>query len=199
MQNKPLIIGLAGPIGCGKTTLAELLRDSESCGYGVVMSFANGVREEVNAVFGIPTHLMATQEGKATPWVLDLTVRDIMQLWGTNVRRSQDPDYWVKRAMQQVDTLTAASPSACPDFVVFDDVRFPSEANAIRDRGGIVVRLDPYPGWTPTEADKHISEHAMDDYAYDLRFAPDYGDLHSVCDSICDFIEADPKYVRPVF
>lgn len=196
MENKTLIIGLAGPIGCGKTTLAELLRDSECCGYGVIMSFGHGVREEVNAVFGIPTHLMATQEGKATPWAIGLTVRDIMQLWGTNVRRSQDPDYWVKRAMGTVDKLTAASPSVYPDLVVFDDVRFPSEANAIRDRGGIVVRLDPYPGWKPTEADKHISEHSLDDYAYDLRFAPAYGELHYVCDSICDFIEADPKYVR---
>ncbi len=190
MQNKPLIIGLAGPIGCGKTTLAEMLRDSAGCGHGVVMSFATGVREEVATVFGVAPSLMATQEGKATPWVLDLTVRDLMQLWGTNVRRSQDQDYWVKRAMQQVDTLAGSGPITAPDLVVFDDVRFPGEAKAIRARGGIVVRLDPYPGWTPTEADKHISEHALDDYAYDLRFAPDYGDLHSVCASIAKRLAA---------
>ena len=188
MENKTIIIGLAGPIGCGKTTVARMLASKLG---GNVDSFANGVREEVNAVFGIPYELMATQEGKASIWKLGLTVRDIMQLWGTNFRRAQDPEYWVKRAVAIAEERGGN--------VIFDDVRFPSEANAIRDRGGIVVRLDPYPGWTPTEADKHISEHALDDYAYDLRFAPAYGDLHSVCDSICDFIEADPKYVRPVF
>lgn len=166
-MKQQIIIGLAGPIGCGKSTVASKLAVALG---GNVDSFARGVREEVEEVFGIPRALMATHDGKASVWRLGLTVRDIMQLWGTNCRRSQDQDYWVKRAMAIAEERGGVT--------IYDDVRFPGEADAIRERGGKVFRIEPYPGWHPTEADKHVSEHALDGYDFDFVYTPSWGDIH---------------------
>ena len=46
------------------------------------------------------------------------------------------------------------------DFWVVTDVRFPSEADAIREHGGILIRVNRDTGYV----DNHPSETALDDY-----------------------------------
>ena len=61
-----------------------------------------------------------------------LTARLFMQLIGTNVGRIIHPDVWVLgtfRTWQQHSNW------------IFTDVRFPNELQAIRDRGGIIIRI----------------------------------------------------------
>lgn len=59
-------------------------------------------------------------------------MRALMQNYGTEVRRSGDPDYWTRRWK---DTLPDGN-------VVVDDVRFMNEAEAVREAGGIIVRIE---------------------------------------------------------
>lgn len=62
----------------------------------------------------------------------DWTRRRVLQYVGTEGFRALDPDHWVKRAMADVGP---------GELVVFTDVRFPNEADAIRAAGGIIVGI----------------------------------------------------------
>jgi hypothetical protein len=104
-------------------------------------------------------------------------MRLLLQEWGTDVRRAQDPDYWVKQSMLQVLEHLAA------DHAVYvTDARFPNEVERARDLGFLTVRLevdlpvraarlrardgldiDP-------NAEAHPSEQQLEEYSeFDLR------------------------------
>lgn len=91
-----------------------------------------------------------------SPGQTALTVRRILQWWGTEYRRTQDPDYWTKawvRKIQQFD-LTQT-------HILVDDVRFINELQVIVEQGGVIVKIDR-PGFAA--GGNHASETALDDY-----------------------------------
>lgn len=60
-----------------------------------------------------------------------------MQYWATDVRRKYDEDYWVNIVRQSILEYSSV------DYHVFiTDVRFPNEADAVIESGGVLVRLD---------------------------------------------------------
>lgn len=85
------------------------------------------------------------------------TNRELLQRFGTEVGRSISPTLWV-------DALFTSYSEH--DHWIIPDVRFPSEAQAIKDRGGIIIRVDRE---TPFH-DTHPSEVALDNYeGFDYR------------------------------
>lgn len=86
---------------------------------------------------------------------LGMTYRQLMQLWGTDYRRAQDPDYWVKKAKAKID--------ATEGLIFIDDVRFESEAWMILNNGGAVIRVDR-PGGPRISTPWHASECGLDDF-----------------------------------
>jgi hypothetical protein len=64
-------------------------------------------------------------------------IRWLLQLWGTDVRRAADPDYWVKRTLTDVLGHIARG-----HHVFITDARFPNEVTAAQSVGFHVVRLD---------------------------------------------------------
>lgn len=134
-----MIIGLAGPIGSGKDTVAAILVKR---GY-TRRAFADALKMEVdiaiNADQRLPDDCPVTiaELGRARdPWVKPTQprMRALLQWWGTEYRRGADPDYWVKRLLSDVRMLNGTS------FAI-SDVRFPNEADAIRSLGGEVWML----------------------------------------------------------
>ena len=87
-------------------------------------------------------------------------VRRFLQRLGTEgVRNHLGTHVWVDAAMARATTPT-----------VFTDVRFPNEAQAIRDAGGIVVRLTRPTAGTVVG---HSSEEAMDTWPVDATIYND--------------------------
>jgi len=85
-----------------------------------------------------------------------VTVRRILQWWGTEYRRAGDPDYWTKawgRKIEQLDLRTM--------LVLVDDVRFMNELNVIREHGGLIIKIER-PGFDG--ANSHSSETSLDEY-----------------------------------
>lgn len=180
-MSKPMIVGISGKIGTGKSTLAgwvaSWLTGSER------MSFACVLKDEVATLFNFPREWCDTAGGKARIVEISgshaerlglpscsLTVRELLQVYGTDVVRAMDPCYWVK-ALDRVIPNSAR-------FVVLDDIRFADEAAYVREQGGLLVRLDPYQGWKPGLYADHVSETALDAWGdWDLRMAPPYGQL----------------------
>jgi hypothetical protein len=158
-----MIIGVSGWARAGKDTVANHLVNN----FGFVkMSFAEPMREalvRLNPMIRVGGHstelasavrLMGWENLKSE----SPDVRGLMQRLGTEVGREMfGEDFWVKAAI-----------NAIPDGakVVFSDVRYPNEANAIRARGGQVWRVYR-DGIGP--ANSHSSENAMSDYLFDTE------------------------------
>jgi hypothetical protein len=147
-----MIIGIAGFQGSGKDTIADYLQNI----YGFKRdSFAATLKDAVAAVFGWDRDLLEgrTTESRAwreqvDPWwanrlnMPDLTPRLVLQRWGTEVaRRSWHDDTWIASLENKL--------ARAHNDIVITDVRFPNEIAAVRNAGGIVIRVvrGPEPEW----------------------------------------------------
>ncbi|KKL08273.1 hypothetical protein LCGC14_2577500 [marine sediment metagenome] len=122
-------IGLVGWMRSGKDSVADWL--IEHYGYRK-LGFATALKAEVARGVGC-----RSEELNAEP--LKSQVRQVLQVWGTEFRRGQDPDYWVKMARGQI-LLRGADRHPHP--LVFTDVRFQNEIDMLRDHGFLIVHVD---------------------------------------------------------
>ncbi|NCD07165.1 MAG: hypothetical protein EOL97_13700 [Spirochaetia bacterium] len=83
------------------------------------------------------------------------TYRQILQFIGTDLFRNQfNPEVWINAAL-------SANPT--PNIII-TDCRFPNEADAILERGGILIRLQRNINKLSPSSVNHSSETALDDY-----------------------------------
>ena len=81
-----------------------------------------------------------------------MTFRSLMQLFGSEVGRSLHPNTWCNTVMQWYKDS---------DNWILSDTRFPNEAKAIKDRGGLLIKINRK-GYENTG--DHASETALDSY-----------------------------------
>lgn len=101
--------------------------------------------------------MVAHQDIQDQPGQSAVSVRRILQWWGTEYRRAQDHDYWTKaweRKLQEYDLTTT--------HVLVDDVRFVNELNIIKKHGGTFIKIER-PGFNG--ANNHSSENSLDHYS----------------------------------
>lgn len=164
------MIGISGRAGAGKTFVANELKSLHA--NGEIVSFAAQLRKEIEQVLGVGV-IPRLWNKPTSP-----EIRFILQQYGTQFRREQDDDYWVKRGMQEALNLQQLG-----RLVIFDDVRFPNEADAITEAGGILVRMecgasvrrDRLGGELPPE---HASETSMDFHEHDFQVYGVPGETH---------------------
>lgn len=168
------IIGLSGWARAGKDTVADYL--VENHGF-TKLSFAAPMRsslEALNPIVGraqklsgsIPLRLKSVinewgWDGyKESPYGDEM--RQLMQRFGTEVGRNIfGESFWVDQAMKLAQPY---------DRVVFSDMRFKNEAQAVLDAQGKTWRITR----TGVEAaNDHISEHDLDDFAFDTHICND--------------------------
>lgn len=182
------ILGISGKIGTGKSTLAELL--AAMTPGAIRISYADALREEVAEHFGFDLGFVRSQEFKEREFMVGLEVRSgrqLLQWWGTNVRRAADPDYWTHKMRHRLLHLSAVG----HPLAIIDDVRMPNERDLINRMGGQVIRLEPYDGWQPGPGADHYSETALDGLeGFSWIVRPGYGRLDLTAASIVeDFIK----------
>jgi hypothetical protein len=141
--NIPMIIGVAGRMGSGKDTVAKYLVDI----YGYTrVAFADGVRAEAAAaIYGhrLPPDLPREIAEGITGHVEEVyakpttrAMRAMLQWWGTEYRRLQDPNYWLKDLR-----ATMLRTPGDPHFVV-SDLRYENEAVFLREFGAVIWRVE---------------------------------------------------------
>lgn len=134
------VIGLSGPEGAGKSTVANLLHNY---GFGIV-PFAKPLKDMLRAL-GVPEPcLTGTPEQKLSPLEMfgGKSARDAMKTLGTEWGRNCiAPDFWSKAWLHHVKGLRHARNewSIGSENIVADDVRFPQEVAAIKSLGGRVI------------------------------------------------------------
>lgn len=97
-----------------------------------------------------------------------ITPRTILQILGTEIGRQIHPDIWINALMKDYKgEIVGYDGSSKKDIFskelpnwIITDVRFPNEVKAIKDRQGIIIRINR----KLKNNDNHISETALDDY-----------------------------------
>lgn len=137
----PLIIGIAGKIGSGKSAAANHLIKQGFALHKMAAPLKNMLR-----CLGLDDrHLEGDLKELPTHLLCDRSPRYAMQTIGTGWGRdTMAPDFWVNAWK---NTLPAGN-------VVCDDVRFPNEVEMIHAMGGKVIRIVRDHGQTSS----HVSE-----------------------------------------
>jgi len=182
MSEYPKLIGLTGYAGSGKDLVAAFLGMVGYTRFG----FADAVRQEVEASKDyppcMPDHILqdwiafnCEPEGAIWRKPLSPEGRRVLQWWGTEYRRKEDPDYWIKKISMD---LVFRKPS------VISDVRFLNEANWIERWEGVIWRVER-PG---LKSDGHQSESECNFIKADYTINND-GDLQHLKDQVCTALE----------
>jgi hypothetical protein len=170
-------IALSGAARSGKDTVADYL--VKNYGY-VKVSFASPIREalyRLNPEIDVDGYDMRLATAvKLLGWEQLKTasngIRGLMQRMGSEVGREMfGPNIWVDIALKEAEKY---------EKVVFPDCRFPNEALAVSNAGGVVWRVER-PG--VTAANEHESETALDSYEFSQIIAND-GSLEDLWKSI---------------
>lgn len=113
------------------------------------------MKDEVALATGVKTSFIEEEKDN---------FRTILQWWGTDFRRKYNgDDYWIKKFLDKVTRSDA-------DVIVVTDVRFPNEADTIRQVGGKLIRVNRI----QDKKDLHPSEIALDNYRFDWTIINDY-------------------------
>jgi len=162
LKPRVTVLGLSGWARSGKDTIADYLVDVE--GYTKV-SFAQPMKEAmyrlnpritVNEVVNTALRVGIDVYGWDGLKERSPDIRGLLQRFGTEIGREMfGENFWVDYALNSIEDGSK---------VVFSDVRFPNEADAIRQLGGKVYRVERQ---GVEAANDHISEHALDKYKFD--------------------------------
>ena len=156
-----MLIGLVGRKRSGKDTVADHL-----CGaYGFKkMALATPLKEACKIMFNLTDDQVNGDSKDITDARYGVTPRGLLQILGTDIVRNYLPtvvsgitdSFWIDRMMENFE--------AGYKNIVITDVRFPNEADAIKEHGGYLIKLVRNTGYTDT----HESEAYIDDISCDV-------------------------------
>ena len=175
-----MIIGISGKAQSGKDTVCKMIAYTiwyynysqrlepfgidHYKGYSYMIwntdwihtSFANKLKQCLSVILNTYTvDVFESNDFKKSEidW-LGITVRELLQKFGTAIRNEVCDDFWVKACLKDYEE---------GDNWLISDVRFKSEAKGIKDLEGIIVRVNR----EGAGAGNHISEINLDDYSFD--------------------------------
>lgn len=158
-------IAFSGRARSGKTTAALYL--VSQCG-GQIISFADALKNELASI-GIEPDRM---------WIhKDPTVRTLMQTYGQAMRQ-QDGRCWINMMWPELQNATGN--------IYVDDLRYPNEAEFLRNMGFKLVRLEVIGEGAPGE-DEHESENALAGYDFDSIICCERGNLDGLFEALEDY------------
>lgn len=180
-----MIIGITGKARSGKDTFAEMLAEElykETKKKYVLMAYATELKMRCQKDFNLSYEQLWGDEKEeidqryTKPLNSDdpdatleyWTAREILQAYG-QFFRTIEYDFWVKALFNTIEDKGYEN-------VIVTDVRHPNEADPVRDRGGVVIKVTSERGNKPgIHGSNHISEIAMDNYQADYVVANDFG------------------------
>ncbi len=157
-----MLIGITGQKFSGKSTVAKML--SKMLNYRVV-SFADKLKDVTCVLSGCTREQLEDYDFKESvlvpnhlkPYCGDAefpTYRAFLQHFGGEVMRGVNDNIWIDCTLNN-----------CGENAIIADCRFPNEAKAIKEQGGIIIRVERE---GLQSSDTHSSETAMREIVPDI-------------------------------
>lgn len=154
-----------------------------------IRKYAGKLKDIAAHLLGIDVEEFENQDFKKT--VLDpmwwtpcdegyqpMTVREFLQKLGTDaLRKGLHENVWVNALMADYDEDQS-------DWII-TDTRFPNEAKAIKEKGGVLIRIER-PGVKPIN--NHPSETSLDNWDFDYKIA-NVSDLFALKQSVSNILK----------
>jgi hypothetical protein len=154
-----MIIGLTGKKSSGKDTIANYLVSKHGF---IKLSFGEAVKDIVHIITGWDRDLIegSTEESRIFRETIkhkmyNKTCRELMQIVGTDLFRNHfDENIWINIVINKINKINS---------YVISDVRFDNEANAIKNEGGILIKINRTRTSSSSSfnSDLHISESGI--------------------------------------
>jgi len=163
------IIAFAGRKQSGKTTCSQFVAKYyngtiEPFNNAKIYNFADPLKQDICMnILGLSySQCYGEDIDKNTPTQLvwdgkQLTAREVMQFVGTDVFRKMKHDVWASATIQKINNDK-------PSLAIIADCRFPNEVEAVKEAGGIVIKLNRNP-----HNSNHASETALDEENYSIK------------------------------
>lgn len=148
-----------------------------------VKKFADKLKQIGHIMTGYPLEDFYSEEGKKKympEW--GMTIRKFQTSLGTDAMTSHvHPDAWVLALFSTYrkgegyggyNIVDNKLSPIYPNWII-TDVRFPNEVKAIKEKNGIIIRVDRPVAPCKNYEELHISETALDDYPFDYRIKND--------------------------
>jgi len=160
------IIGFAGRKQSGKTTCSEFVlkyyNGSIAPFNGAkIYNFADPLKKDICInILGLTYDQCYGDDVSKNQYTevywndVRLTAREVMQIVGTDIFRKMKKDVWASSTIVKIKNEQ-------PELAIIADCRFPNEVEAIRNAGGLVIKL----ARNPYNSD-HDSETALDEINY---------------------------------
>jgi len=150
---KPKLIGIGYQKQVGKDTAAEIICELLKPATCLIFHFADALKQEVSDALGVS--VAELNENKKL-------YRPLLQWWGTEYRRGQDPHYWTLKMQEQLDFYKS-------DYKIIADVRFLNEGNFVKNNDGILVLITNIK--SENNFDSHRSETEGKYLCWDLHIS----------------------------
>lgn len=96
--------------------------------------------------------------------------RGLLQFWGGDYRRGENPFYWVDKIDRQILDEK-------PTVALISDMRYTNEALMVKHYNGFTVRMDRQKSILQGTHASHISETQLDKWVYDFQIVSEEDDL----------------------
>lgn len=130
------------------------------------VAFADALKVEIMKRYNIPAEPMGLEEKNKIQFKnennKDVSFRDLCIHWAL-VRRSEDPDYWAKKALEPLKGSTK---------VVFTDWRFLNEYSVVKEKYPQVITARIFRSGVEIPNESIKSEHELDDFTTDILILP---------------------------
>lgn len=176
-----MIIGLVGFKQVGKSTAAKHLEGrgftrinmKDALVAEIKKNFPDLLNEYIEAYKAVGDILTVDDLFEIKPPFM----RALMQNYGTEVRRGDNDSYWTDQWKDAVENCSNS-------HIVVDDVRFLNEAEAVKEQGGIIIRLTrPDIATGGTHASETEQLQIIADHIIECK-AGEHGTLYNALDEI---------------
>jgi dephospho-CoA kinase len=167
-MSRPTIIGITGKKFSGKDTLGKLFINY---GYRKI-AFADALKDTVKNIFDFTEEQVNGTQKEIVDEYWKKTPRQIMQFIGTDMFRNHmselipeiDKNIWCYVVKRKIENAQQKNKNS---LFVITDVRFPNEAEIIKNMGGVIIKITRD---NIENSDVHESENSINLINYNYVF-----------------------------